>query len=288
MTAASFNAINKIFSIFFAVFFALTGFINKSFSGDVYKWESETDAAFAEALPRSQGVTTDGKYWYFSGKHYLEKVDIEKNEVISYENDAIPAELSEKFGSKHIGGISYYDGIIYAGVEDSKVWAHPLIVLFSAEDLSFTGKYFEVPAKYHTHGIPYVIADGENSVIYAGDANNYEEMMKYDMNTGEYLGKFKYNSPVTKIQGGEYYGGFLYVGTNDSTRAVYRINVETGTAEKLFDRIMYQPKKIDNFGGEGEGLTILKMADGTSLHTLQVGATFTETSLRHYKFNLDD
>ena len=88
------------------------------------------------------------------------------------------------------------------------------------------------------------------------------------------------------IQGGEVYKGKLYVGTNDSTRAVYTIDVKSGKVEKLFDRIMYQPKLIDNFGGEGEDLTVYPMEDGTLIHALDIGALLIDSNLRHYKWDV--
>ena len=80
--------------------------------------------------------------------------------------------------------------------------------------------------------------------------------------------------------------GKLYVGSNDSTRAVYSIDVKTGKVEKLFDRIMYQWKWIDNFGGEGEDVTVYPMEDGTVIHALDVGALFIDSNLRHYKWDV--
>ena len=100
----------------------------------------------------------------------------------------------------------------------------------------------------------------------------------------EYLGKLTCSEEVPKIQGGEYYNGKLYLGTNDITRAVYTVDCKTGEVEKLFDRIMYEYKLIDNLGGEGEGLTVLEMKDGTLIHTLQVGTLFIDSSLRHYSW----
>jgi hypothetical protein len=73
--------------------------------------------------------------------------------------------------------------------------------------------------------------------------------------------------------------------SNDMTRAVYEIDLESGNAVKLFDRITYEYKLIDNFGGEGEGLTLLSMEDGSYIHTLQLGALFIDSSLNHYSYN---
>ena len=217
-------------------------------------------------------------------KNYLEKVSLDNETILKINMEAIPAELSENYNSQHIGGISYYNGYIYAAVEDSKQWNHPLVVVFDANTLEFTGTFYEMSTERHTRGIPWLFVDGENGILYAGDSANYVDIFMYDLETMEYKGTLSCKEEIAKIQGGEYYNGKLYLGTNDITRAVYTVDCKTGEVEKLFDRIMYEYKLIDNLGGEGEGLTILPMDDGTLIHTLQVGTLFIDSSLRHYSW----
>lgn len=282
MTAFA-NVFNKIFAVLFSVLLMLTGGLNGLFEGDVYPYESEHAVVGLETLTRSQDVTTDGEYFYFSGKHALEKVNLACDEIIILNEKAITDELQEKYNSQHIGGISYYDGIIYAALEDSKEWQHPVIALYDSETLEYTGKCFELPTALQTRGVPWVVVDGENGVAYTGDSRNYTEIYKFSLADFTYLETITLSEEVGKIQGGEIADGILYAGTNDMTRAVFAIDLESGNVTKLFDRIMYEYKLIDNFGGEGEGLTILPMEDGTYIHTLQLGALFIDSSLRHYK-----
>lgn len=277
------NTFNKIFSLLFSVLLLLTGGINKGFTGDVYPYESEHAVIGLETLVRSQDVTTDGEYFYFSGKHALEKVNLTCDEIIVLNHNAITDELKEKYNSQHIGGISYYNGIIYAALEDSKQWQHPIIALYDAETLEYTGVCYELPTELQTRGVPWVAVDGENGFAYTGDSRNYTEIYKFSLSDFTYIETITLSGEVVKIQGGEIADGKLYAGTNDMTRAVFTVDLETGEAVKLFDRIMYEYKLIDNFGGEGEGLTVLSMEDGTYIHTLQLGALFIDSSLRHYK-----
>lgn len=277
------NTFNKIFSLLFSVLLLLTGGINKGFTGDVYPYESEHAVIGLETLVRSQDVTTDGEYFYFSGKHALEKVNLACDEIIVLNHNAITDELKEKYNSQHIGGISYYNGIIYAALEDSKQWQHPIIALYDAETLEYTGVCYELPTELQTRGVPWVAVDGENGFAYTGDSRNYTEIYKFSLSDFTYIETITLSGEVVKIQGGEIADGKLYAGTNDMTRAVFTVDLETGEAVKLFDRIMYEYKLIDNFGGEGEGLTVLSMEDGTYIHTLQLGALFIDSSLRHYK-----
>ena len=279
------SIIYKVFAVVFAALLTLTNGVNGLLNGDIYPYDSNSKVVGLESLERAQGVTTDGEYWYFSGKTSLVKIGFDNKTVYAYNYKALDGELSDNYNSQHIGGISYYNGYIYASLEDSKQWQHPVIALYDAETLEYTGICHEVPSDILTRGIPWVAVDAENGFIYASHSKTVEEIHCFDLETFEYVKSFAVSDPVDAIQGGEVYKGKLYVGTNDSTRAVYTIDVKNGKVEKLFDRIMYQPKLIDNFGGEGEDLTVYPMEDGTLIHALDIGALFIDSNLRHYKWD---
>lgn len=280
------SIIYKVFAVVFAALLTLTNGVNGLLNGDIYPYDSNSKVVGLESLERAQGVTTDGEYWYFSGKTSLVKIGFNNQTVYAYNYKALDGELSENYNSKHIGGISYYNGYIYASLEDSKQWQHPVIALYDAETLEYTGICHEVSSEILTRGIPWVAVDAENGFIYASHSKTVEEIHCFDLDTFEYVKSFAVSDPMDAIQGGEVYKGKLYVGTNDSTRAVYTIDVKSGKVEKLFDRIMYQPKLIDNFGGEGEDLTVYPMEDGTLIHALDIGALFIDSNLRHYKWDV--
>ena len=280
------SIIYKVFAVVFAALLTLTNGVNGFLNGDIYPYDSNSKVVGLESLERAQGVTTDGEYWYFSGKTSLVKIGFDNQTVYAYNYKALDGELSENYNSKHIGGISYYNGYIYASLEDSKQWQHPIIALYDAETLEYTGICHEVSSEILTRGIPWVAVDAENGFIYASHSKTVEEIHCFDLDTFEYVKSFAVSDPMDAIQGGEVYKGKLYVGTNDSTRAVYTIDVKSGKVEKLFDRIMYQPKLIDNFGGEGEDLTVYPMEDGTLIHALDIGALFIDSNLRHYKWDV--
>lgn len=282
MTAFA-NVFNKIFSVLFSMILMFTGGINGFFNGDVRDYVSENSVVGLETLTRSQDVTTDGEYFYFSGKHSLEKTDLSCGEIVALNHKALDGELSKKYNAQHIGGISYYNGIIYAAVEDSKQWQHPVIALYDAETLAYTGVCYELPVSIQTRGVPWIAVDGEKGIAYTGDSRNYTEIFMFALEDFSYLGALELSENVEKIQGGEIADGILYAGTNDMTRSVVIVDLETGEVRKLFDRIAYEYKLIDNFGGEGEGLTLLEMEDGSYIHTLQLGALFVDASLRHYE-----
>lgn len=277
------NFLNRIFAVFSAAALLFTGGINSVFSGDVYKYESTSSVIGLESLVRAQGVTTDGESFIFSGKNALEKTDLEGREILALNTSAIPAELSDNFGSAHIGGISYADGKIYAPLEDSKKWQHPIIALYDSETLLYTGVYYELPKEIQKRGVPWVAVNAAEGLAFTSDSRGDGEIFIWSLEDFSYLGSVTPESPIKSIQGGEYYDGLLYLATNDETRAVYSLDINSGETVKLFDRIAYQPKCIDNAGGEGEDLTILVTEGGAWLHTLQTGALFIDVTLRHYK-----
>lgn len=273
----------KLFAVVLALLMLLSNGINALFNGDIYKYESNSKVIGLESLERAQGVTTDGKAWYFSGKNSLTKIALDNRTVLAYNYKAIPEELKENYGSAHIGGISYCDGKIYAPLEDSKKWQHPIVAIYDAETLDFTGEYHEFSKDILTRGMSWVSVDKENGLLYSSHSKTADVIYCFDLETYDFVKEIKLSEVIEKIQGGEVYNGLLYVGTNDDTRAVYTINVKNGKVEKVFDRIMYQPKLIDNFGGEGEDVTVYPMPDGTLIHALNLGALFVDANLRHYK-----
>ena len=92
------NGCNRLFGLLFAALLALTGGLNRAFSGDVYPWRSETSAVLAEALLRAQGVTNDGSAWIFSGRAALQRVNIASGKTEAVNLRAIPEALRKAFG----------------------------------------------------------------------------------------------------------------------------------------------------------------------------------------------
>ncbi|MBP9988762.1 MAG: hypothetical protein KBT46_04610 [Ruminococcus sp.] len=272
----------KVFAGLLALIMTFSNGLNGIFNGNIYPYQSDSKVIGIESLNRSQGVTTDGTAWYFSGKKAIVKIAFDNTTIIAANYNAITDEFKEKYGSAHIGGISYYNGMIYAPLEDSKKWEHPIVALYDAQTLKYTGICKELPTELLTRGVPWVAVDGERNLLYCSHSKSVEKLLCFDLDTLEYVKSIEIETPVSAIQGGEVYNGLLYVGTNDSTRAVYTINPDNGKVEKLFDRIMYQPKLIDNFGGEGEDLTVYPMEDGTLIHALDIGTLFIDSNLRHY------
>lgn len=241
---------------------------------------SKTMVLGADSWEHSQDITTDGESYYFTCKYGIIKTELDCKTVTVRNADAIPDSFKTEFGSAHIGGISFYNGKLYCAVEDSKVWQHPLIVVYDAQTLEYTGEYYHLDAEKHTKGLPWISVNPETGIIYCAARDNSTEIMCYDTATRSYLEPIALvNSEpdfnIHKIQGGEVNGGVLYLATNDSTQAVFTVDLASGQADKLFDRNLFS-------GSEGEGLTILETQDGAFIHAMDMSPIFISAYVRHY------
>lgn len=271
----------KIGLVLLSFLMAISTAANNFFNGDIYPYSSVDKVIGAQALMRSQGVTTDSEAWIFSGKSSLSRVSIDDNSVLA--QNLSPFDGLEEYGVDHIGGISCYGESIFAALEDSKRWQSPMVAIYDKDSLEFTGRFVLLDTELMFRGCPWVCCDAERGLFYVANSRQTTEIFCYDLESLEFLRSIPLVTELEKIQGAEMYEGYMLAATNDATRAVYKIDLDSGESVKYFDRIMYQPRLIENFGGEGEDITVLPMADGTVIHALDIGALFIDSNLRHYK-----
>ena len=258
---------------------ALTLGIDALSAGKRHPEVSKDNVLLIGAAERSQGITTDGKYYYFSSKWGLTKSELDGKTRVKSNPLAIPKELKDEYGLAHIGGISYSkaDNCIYAGLEDSKVWEYPVVAVYDADTLKFTGRYYILDKSLHTRGLPWVAVDNDRGLLITIDhSKKANELIFYDIaDNMKYVGSVKLSETVRSIQGAEMYGGMLYAATNDDTQAVYKIDPKSGDVSKYFDRNLTK-------GSEGEGITVLETADGAVFHAIDMGPLFINAFIRHY------
>lgn len=258
---------------------ALTLGIDALSAGKRHPEVSKDNVLLIGAAERSQGITTDGKYYYFSSKWGLTKSELDGKTRVKSNPLAIPKKLKDEYGLAHIGGISYSkaDNCIYAGLEDSKVWEYPVVAVYDADTLKFTGRYYILDKALHTRGLPWVAVDNDRGLLITLDhSKKANELIFYDIaDNMKYIGSVKLSETVRSIQGAEMYGGMLYAATNDDTQAVYKIDPKSGEVSKYFDRNLTK-------GSEGEGITVLETADGAVFHAIDMGPLFINAFIRHY------
>lgn len=258
---------------------ALTLGIDALSAGKRHPEVSKDNILLIGAAERSQGITTDGKYYYFSSKWGLTKSELDGKTRVKSNPLAIPKKLKDEYGLAHIGGISYSkaDNCIYAGLEDSKVWEYPVVAVYDADTLKFTGRYYILDKALHTRGLPWVAVDNDRGLLITLDhSKKANELIFYDIaDNMKYVGSVKLSETVRSIQGAEMYGGMIYAATNDDTQAVYKIDPKSGDVSKYFDRNLTK-------GSEGEGITVLETADGAVFHAIDMGPLFINAFIRHY------
>lgn len=251
---------------------ALRTFIT-AFDGEA--WTAATAAAtdtfsYGDAIVRGQGVTTDGTSWFFSGTTGLEKTSAtfastKKNAI------AIPLLLAAQ-GSDHIGDIDFWNGTIYAPVED-KTYAAPKVVLYDASSLG-AGTVFDIPQNLQTKGVPWIAVDGPRGVAYMAEWDPTPELHVFALATMAYQRAIPLSTPTGRVQGAKVYKGQLYLTTDDATKHVYKVHLASGTIFPVLD--------LNLAGVELEGLVLFARPDGSLLHTLDVTSARTGVELRHH------
>lgn len=275
----------KILSLIMSLISLLVGIFDfgQPSSTPEVKLQKEDQLLLVDALYSGQGITTDGEYYYTSGSMTglgvagLSKWDADTMELCVKNYDAIPENYKNEYKSDHIGGISYYNGLIYAAVEN-KAEDFPLIVTYDARSLKVKDIY-EVSGEYLPDGIPWCAVDSDNGYIYTSQFNVVEYIVAFDLETLEFSHLIPLSQKILRIQGGEYYDGKLYLSNdaaNSNNDSVYTVDVSTGDVSKLCTRSL--PSVA---GNESEDLTVFPMPDGTLIHVLDYDKTI-GVYLRHY------
>jgi hypothetical protein len=222
-------------------------------------------------LDRSQGVATDGSSWFFSWKLGLQKTDLDYATQTS-NLLGIPPTLSS-LGDNHIGDIDYWNGTIYAPLEDGTKYLHPHIVLYDSASLT-AGAIYPLSNTLLTDGVPWVAVDGPRGNLYVAEWNPTPAIFVLDLATVTYTRSIALRPTLGRIQGGKVFEGSLYLSTDDAAKDIYKVNLDTGTVIPLF---------AFNQSFEEEGLVFLARADGSLLHTLNVASNGHGTELRHHQ-----
>lgn len=239
-----------------------------------------------DAMKSGQGVATDGKYFYTSGSltafgmTSITKRDAETMEVLVKNDSPIPQEYIDDYGSDHVGGISYYDGKIYAAVEN-KAEDLPLVITYDARTLHIVD-IFELPNTDLPDGIPWCCVDGGNGYLYCSQFNEVNEILAFDLETMEFSHVIPLSEQIVRIQGGEVYDGVLYLSSDiadSNDDKIITVEVESGLVKELCTRSL--PSAA---GNEAEGITVFPMEDGTFIHVLDYDKTV-GVYLRHYKLS---
>lgn len=261
----------RIRNTFMAVLAALVMFFAPAAESTETAELTGTDTFVMEsAIIMGQGITTDGEYYYTSGTvtgvnfTALSKMDIDTLKVVEKNITPLPSVCKER-GNNHIGGISYYNGKIYAPVEGGDE-VPACIVVFDAETLEAENVY-DLPASDYPDGVPWCAVDSETGYLYASVWAQTKKIHVYDVNDGmKYVKTVELSEPVKRIQGGEFYEGTLYLSKDNNDKGKIRdilsVNVATGEVNLAAER------NIGSENFEAEGMTFTEGENGPVLHVL--------------------
>lgn len=248
---------------------------------DTASVESEMCYSLVEAFIMGQGLDEDGDYYYSSGSLAgiqlccLGIIDKTTGEVVKDSLDALPQEFKDK-DYDHIGDISVQNGFIYAPVED-KAEEQPLVLIYDAETLEYTGKYYELDATYLTDGIPWCATD--DNYLYACQFNDAERIVVFKIDDMSLSHTVELSEPVARVQSGDVYDGVLYLSCDpkDSNKTVYSVDLTTGEVELVCDRA------TTGYDTEAEGLCVNADENGNTIVHVSDYNKLISTFIRTYK-----
>ncbi len=227
---------------------------------------------FEKALLMGQGIATDGEYYYTSGSisavnlTALAKFTFDDMEMVDSHINPLPDKCSDR-GNNHIGGISVYNGKIYASVEDGDEYLYPCIVVFDCETLEATGEIYELPNDTYDDGVPWCAVDEKTGYLYASKWTDINSIYVYDVNNSmKFIKEISLSETIHRIQGGEFYNGTLYLSNdiedNGNFKNILGVDIENGNVSVA---------ALRDVGGdniEAEGLTFHPAKDGSVMHVL--------------------
>ncbi len=256
-------------------------------SSESAKLISTDTVVFDQAFITGQGITTDGEYFYTSGAitalnlTALGKFSVDSMEFVDQNINPLPEECSDR-GNNHIGGISYYNGKIYASVEGGEE-VPSCIVVFDAQTLETTGEVYNLPVEKFESGVPWCAVDSETGLLYASVWENTKTIHVYDVNNSmEYVRSISLNGygAIKRIQGGEFLDGTLYLSQDtkeSSIKNIFAVDTESGEVTVVAER------NVGSGNIEAEGMTFTRTENGTVLHVLDYNRVI-GVSVHHYEF----
>jgi hypothetical protein len=250
---------------------AVDGFI-RQMDGEQWMEIGKDTFTGTSAGVRSQGCASDGTSWYFSWQYGLERDDLSFS-VQKSNSLAIPATLALA-GSNHIGGIDVLNGTLYAPVEDGPGYHNPKIVLYDASNLT-SGTVYTLSSTMLTQGVPWVAVDAPRGLLYVAQWDPTPAILVHDLATVTYQRSITLTPAIGRVQGAKVFEGMLYASTDDATKDIFKVNLETATVMLLFP--------VMGSGVEEEDLCFQARPDGSLMHTMADISSALSVELRHHQ-----
>jgi len=178
-------------------------------SGNSYKLSGVNEVA------GRQGVAYENGFYWVSGSTTLTKYDKDWNVIA--QNDT-PFE-GYTLQVNHIGDIDVYNNEIYCGVEQfvDGVAENIQIAVYDGDTLKLKRTFPFEPKSGHTE-VSGIAVDPERNTVWMcswADGESGRYLYRYDMNSGDYLGKVHLHAVPQWIQGMAVYNGSIYLTADD-------------------------------------------------------------------------
>ena len=217
----------------------------------------------------AQGVARVPGGWIFSGTNSLSRTD-EALKELAHIGPAIPNVWKAK-GYDHIGDVDVVGKYIYAPFEEpdySK--GHQATARYDRETLRFVDA---VVLPQHQNS--FVTVDPTTMIAYTMDEFDGSMLLRYDVVHGwKRLAPFAMSRVLHHTQGGDTYGGAIWISTDDAQKGVYRVDLRTGRVAQV--------AKLGHAGGEGEGIDATALPSGF-LHVLCVDPKYVPVWFEHFR-----
>lgn len=250
-------------------------------------------------LYRTQGITLNpaANEWVFAWQYGLERTTADfqslqrtgsLNLATMTVTTGIPAVLAAQ-GFDHIGDSVVHDGILYASLDsEAGDYQNGHVALFNAADLSYTGTLHQLngaPSNPRDDVASWVAVDGVNGLGYGKEWKNGNTINVYNLSDWSFSHTLTMDRSLRNIQGGKVFNGALYMSSHNSEKSVYRLDLDTGHVDELF-----QLPKVANAFNETEGIALRALPGGGAEMWVEMivepDANQLESTLKLYRYTL--
>lgn len=241
---------------------------------------NEFGYSLIDAFLCGQGLDEEGDYFYTSGSLSAIKVcclgiiDKETGEVIKENLDVLPTEF-KNLDYDHIGDLSIQNGIIYAPVENIPE-TDPLVLLYDAETLEYTGVYYAIDWEFLKDGIPWCATD--DNYLYTSQYNDADKLVVYNLEDMSFSHTVDLSETLHRVQAGDIFEGKAYLNCDpkETNKTVYEVDLTTGEVTLLCDR------NTTGYDTETEGLCLERDEDGNMVVNVSDYNKLVSTFIRTY------
>ena len=242
---------------------------------------NEFSYGLVEAFVTGQGLDETDDYFYSSGSLAAIKlcclgiIDKDSGKIIKQNIDALPNEFKQQTYD-HIGDISVQNGVIYAPVEN-EAETDPLVLIYDAETLEYTGTYYAVDWTYLKDGIPWCATD--ENYLYTSQFNNAERLVVYNIDDMSFSHTVELSETLKRVQAGDVLDGKAYLNCDpkEGNKTVYEVDLSTGEVTLLCDR------NTTGFDTETEGMCVRRNDAGELILNISDYNKIVSTFIRTYK-----